>query len=66
MQQMANLKQQMEVMANTLAALNLNNTHAQNNESEVEVPWNQNRNNWQWDHRIKIDVCEFERKLQPE
>jgi len=53
-------------MANTLANLNVNNPNAQNSESEEEVPRNQNRRHRNWDHGIKIDVHNFEGKLQPD
>jgi len=63
MQQLANLQNQMNDMANTLANLNVNQHNVQTFESEEEIPRNHNRWQWNWDFGIKIDVHNFEGKL---
>jgi len=55
----------MNEMANTLVNLNINQHNVQTFESE-EVPKNQNRRQRNWYYEIKIDVHNFEGKLQPD
>jgi len=70
MQQLNNLQQQINTVAEAIANLNVNqadvNHNIQTSECEEDEPRNQNRRQRNWDYRIKIDVHNFEGKLQPE